>query len=155
MSQNTTKAERDLRLWMAVSAVLYFTGGMVFLLLPRPLLTVLDSLAAPFHLATVLPGAMPAERFWNLLAFSMAMTITTASVMVVRDPSGNRDFCIPVIFSKIASWLSALVYFALVSRAFAHLVIFLVDFPLFVLTLVFYRRARMAAKYSGLAQEGG
>jgi hypothetical protein len=60
MSQNATKAERDLRLWMAVSAVLYFTGGMVFLLLPRPLLTVLDSLAAAFHLATVLPGAMPA-----------------------------------------------------------------------------------------------
>jgi hypothetical protein len=131
---------------MGVSVVLYFASGMVFLLLPRPLLTVLDSFAAPFHLATVLPGAMPAERFWILLAFAMTMTITSASVMVVRDPSGNRDFCIPVMFSKTASWLSALVYFALVSRAFAHLVIFIVDFPLFVITLVFYRRARMAAK---------
>ena len=128
---------------MAVSAFLYFSGGLVFLLMPRPLLLILDSIGRTVHLAPVLPGAIFAERFWNLLAFSMAMTITTASVMVVRDPAANKDYCIPVMFSKIASWLSALVYFLFVSRAFAHFVIFLVDFPLFVLTVFFYRRARM------------
>jgi hypothetical protein len=140
-----TRAEKHLRLWMGISGFLYLSGGLVFLFLPHPLLEVLDSLAGVIHLGTVLPGAMPAERFWNLLAFSMAMTITTASAMVVLDPKANKDFCIPVIFSKIASWFSALVYFAAVSRAFAHLVIFLVDFPLFVFTVVFYRRARREA----------
>ncbi len=134
---------------MAISAFLYFSGGLVFLLFPRPLLVILDSLGRIVHLAPVLPGAMPAERFWNLLAFSMAMTITTASVLVARDPGANKEFCIPVIFSKIASWLSALVYFLVVSRAFAHLVIFLVDFPLFVLTVYFYRRARTATQAAG------
>ena len=145
MSPAVTKAEAQLRTWMAISAFLYFTGGLVFLFLPRPLLEVLDVLARQFHLATVLPGAMPAERFWNLLAFSMAMTITTASVLVVLDPSTRKAFCIPVIFSKLASWSSALIYFAVVSRAFAYLVIFLVDFPLFALTVFFYRRAKTAA----------
>lgn len=144
----TRPADKHLRLWMGVSAVLYFGGGMVFLFLPRQLLQVLDSLAEVIHLATVLPGALAAERFWNLLAFSMAMTITTASILVARDPVRNRDFCIPVIFSKLASWSAALVYFALVSRAFAHLVIFLVDFPLFVFTVMFHGRARRAI-YSG------
>ena len=139
---NATRAEKQLRLWMTISAILYFGGGMVFLFLPRPLLQLLDSFAGLFHLGCVLPGAMAAERFWNLLAFSMAMTITTASIMVVRDPSANKDFCIPVIFAKITAWLPALIYFAAISRAFAHLVIFLVDFPLFVLTVIFYRRAR-------------
>lgn len=148
MSPVATREERQLRLWMAISAFLYFSGGLVFLFLPRPLLELLDFLAAQLHLAAVLPGAMPAERFWNLLAFSMAMTITTASLMVVRDPTGRKAFCIPVIFSKLASWLSALVYFVVVSRAFAHLVIFLVDFPLFALTILFYQRAKTAAPRS-------
>lgn len=142
MSTGATKTEGQLRTWMAISGFLYFSGGLVFLFLPHPLLEVLDFLARLIHLATVLPGAMPAERFWNLLAFSMAMTITTASVLVVSDPSARKDFCIPVIFAKLASWSSALIYFAVVSRAFAHLVIFLVDFPLFVLTVFFYRKAK-------------
>ncbi len=75
----------------------------------------------------------------------MAMTISTASVLVLLDPAARKDFCIPVIYSKLASWSSALIYFAAVSRAFAHLVIFLVDFPLFLLTVFFYRRAKAAA----------
>ena len=137
-----TPAERHLRVWMGISALVYTGAGVVFLLFPHALLRVLDSFAGPLHLATVLPGALAAERFWNLLAFAMTMTITAASLMVVRDPVGKKDFCIPVLFSKTASWLSALVYFAVVSRAFAHLVIFLTDFPLFVLTVAFYARAR-------------
>lgn len=142
MNDAATKAEKQLAYWMAISAFVYFSGGLVFLFFPRPLLEILDSIGRQFHLAAVLPGAMLAERFWNLLAFSMAMTITTASVMVAANPASNKEFCIPVMFSKISSWLSALVYFILVSHAFAHLVIFLVDFPLFVLTVFFYRRAR-------------
>ncbi len=149
MNNGATKAEKQLGYWMAISAFLYFSGGLVFLLFPRPLLLILDGLGRMVHLAPVLPGAMLAERFWNLLAFSMAMTITTASVLVVRDPAANKGFCIPVMFSKVASWLSALVYFLAVSRAFAHLVIFLVDFPLFVLTVFFYRRARTATSSIG------
>jgi len=58
-----------------------------------------------------------------------------------------------VIYSKIASWQSALVYFLAFSRAFAHLVIFLVDFPLFVLTVFFYRRARMVINAASVSQE--
>ena len=150
---SATKAEKQLRVWMTISAILYFGGGMVFLFLPRPLLQLLDSFAGLFHMAYVLPGAVAAERFWNLLAFSMAMTITTSSIMVVRNPKTNKDFCIPVIVSKIASWLPALVYFAVISRAFAHVVIFLVDFPLFVLTVVFYRRARVGTNAASVPQE--
>jgi len=141
MSDAATKAEKQLGYWMGISAFLYFSGGLVFLLLPRPLLELLDAIGKLLHLAAVLPGAMSAERFWNLLAFSMAMTITTASVLVARDPAANKGFCIPVMFSKAASCLSALVYFLVVSGAFAHLVIFLTDFPLFVLTVFFYQRA--------------
>ena len=144
MSDTVTKAEKQLGYWMAISAFLYFIGGLVFIFLPHPLLEVLDWIGGLFHLSPVLPGAILAERFWNVLAFSMAMTITTASVLVVRDPASNKGFCVPVIYSKLASWLSALVYFLAFSRAFAHLMIFLVDFPLFVLTVFFYRRARMA-----------
>jgi hypothetical protein len=129
---------------MAISGFLYFLSGLVFLFLPRPLLEAVDFLGGYLRLATVLPGAMPAERFWNFLAFSMTMTIGTASVLVVRDPTAKKDFCIPVIICKLASWSSAVIYFAVVSRAFAHLVIFLVDFPLFVLTVFFYRRAKRA-----------
>ena len=149
MSDATTKAEKQLGHWMAISSFLYFSGGLVFLFLPRPLLEILDAIGKVLHLGAVLPGAMSAERFWNLLAFSMAMTITTASVMVARDPAANKGFCIPVIFSKIASWLSALVYFVVISRAFAHLMIFLVDFPLFVLTVYFYRRTRKGMTAAG------
>lgn len=148
MSDEVTKVEKQLGYWMAISAFLYFSGGLVFLLLPRPLLEILDAIGKPFQLVPVLPGAMLAERFWNLLAFSMAMTITAASVMVVRNPAANKGYCIPVMFSKIASWLSALIYFLVISRAFAHLAIFLVDFPLFALTVFFYSRARSAAEKS-------
>ena len=98
-----TPPERYLRTWMVISALRYAGGGLMFLFFPRILLQVLDSFASPLHLATVLPGVLAAERFWNILAFAMAVTITTASFMVVRDPVGNKDFCIPVFFSKAAS----------------------------------------------------
>lgn len=146
-----TPAERHLRTWMLISSLLYGGAGLVFLFFPRTVLRVLDSFAGPLHLASVLPGALAAERFWNILAFAMAVTIATASIMVVRDPVGQKDFCIPVLFSKTASWLTALIYFVVFSRAFAHLVIFLVDFPLFVLTAVLYARAHIKA---GAGSEG-
>jgi hypothetical protein len=79
------KERVQLRRWMVLSAFLYLSGGVVFLFWPRQLMHAIDLVAVQLRLATVHAAIGPAERFWNLLAFAMAMTITTASVMVVAD----------------------------------------------------------------------
>ena len=82
----------------------------------------------------------PAEYFWVFLGFSMMMTIAACSYVASKDIRKNRSVILPLILSKLASSLCALTFYS--SRGiFAYLVIFVTDFPLFLLTLYLYLKA--------------
>ena len=70
----------------------------------------------------------------------MMVTIAACSYIASKDIRKNRSVIIPLILSKLASSLCALTFYY--SRGlFAYLVIFIADFPLFLLTLYFYLKA--------------
>ena len=70
----------------------------------------------------------------------MMMTIAACSYIASKDIRKNRSVIVPIILSKLASSLSALTFYY--SRGiFAHLAIFITDFPLALLTLYLYVKA--------------
>jgi hypothetical protein len=70
----------------------------------------------------------------------MMMTIAACSYISSKDIRKNRSVIVPIILSKLASSLCALTFYY--SRSiFAHFIIFITDFPLFLLTLYLYLKA--------------
>jgi len=157
--KNYTTSERYLTYLMRAYAALFAIVGFLFLLFPWFMLHIIDKLSEnPFVLwilrdnplftwigwelphAKVNAHGTPAEYFWVFLSFSMMMTIATCSYVASKDIRKNRAVIIPLILSKLSSSLSALAFYS-AKGVFAHFVIFISDFPLFLLTLYLYLKA--------------
>jgi len=157
--ENYTTGERLLTYVMRIYAVVFAIGGFVFLLFPWFTLHMIDKLGerrfvlwilSENPLFTWINWELPhakidahgtcAEYFWVFLSFSMMMTIATCSYMASKDIRKNRPVIIPVILSKLSSSLAALAFY-ISKGVFAHFVIFMSDFPLFLLTLYLYLKA--------------
>lgn len=126
---------------MAFSAVLYGLGAVTFAVAP------LAAAAAPDlapGLVPLLDSLVPAPAAtglnWHALAVSMMITITVCSAYAARAPARNKDFAVPVMFSKVTSTLMALGAFALDDRQAAYLLVAITDFPLFLITWSLWHR---------------
>jgi uncharacterized protein (DUF362 family) len=157
--KNYTTSERYLTYLMRAYAPLFAIVGFLFLLFPWFMLHIIDKLSEnPFVLwilrdnplftwigwelphAKVNARGTPAEYFWVFLSFSMMMTIATCSYVASKDIRKNRAVIIPLILSKLSSSLPALAFYS-TKGVFAHFIIFISDFPLFLLTLYLYLKA--------------
>ena len=157
--EDYTTSEKALTYVMRVYAVLFAVVGFVFLLFPWFTLHLIDELSESALVLWILsdnplfrwfgwelPHApvnalgTPAEYFWVFLSFSMMMTIASCSYVASRDIRKNRSVIIPLILSKLSSSLWALAFYG-ARGVFAHLVIFISDFPLFLLTLYLFLKA--------------
>ena len=157
--KNYTTSERYLTYLMRAYAPLFAIVGFLFLLFPWFMLHIIDKLSEnPFVLwilrdnplftwigwelphAKVNAHGTSAEYFWVFLSFSMMMTIATCSYVASKDIRKNRAVIIPLILSKLSSSLPALAFYS-AKGVFAHFVIFISDFPLFLLTLYLYLKA--------------
>lgn len=157
--EDYTTSEKCLTYLMRIYSILFLVVGYVFLLFPWFTLEAIDRLSESpivFWLLGENPlfewlgwelghgkvnaQGTPAEYFWVFLSFSMMMTIAACGYISSKDIRKNRSVVIPLILSKLASSLCALIFYY--SRGlFAYLVIFVTDFPLFVLTLYLYLKA--------------
>lgn len=157
--ENYTTSERFLTYLMRIFAFLFGIVGFFFLLFPWFTLNILDKLSeSPFILwilsenplfklinwglphAKIDANGTSAEYFWVFLSFSMMMTIATCSYIASKDIRKNRPVIVPVILSKLSSSLPAIAFY-ISKGVFAHFVIFMADFPLFLLTLYLYLKA--------------
>ena len=133
--EDYTTSEKWLTYLMRIYSILFLVVGYGFLLFPWKLL---EWLGLPRQV-----NAQPfdAGYFWVFLSFSMMMTIAACSYIASKDIRKNRSVIVPIILSKFASSLSALTFYC--SRGiFAHLAIFITDFPLALLTLYLYEKAQ-------------
>ncbi len=157
--EDYTTSEKCLNYLTRIYSILFLVVGYVFLLFPWFTLEAIDRLSESsivFWLLAENPlfkwlgwelghgkvnaRGTPAEYFWVFLSFSMMVTIAACSYIASKDIRKNRSVIIPLILSKLASSLCALTFYY--SRGlFAYLVIFIADFPLFLLTLYFYLKA--------------
>ncbi len=157
--EDDTTSEKCLTDLLRIYSILFLVVGYVFLLFPWFTLEAIDRLGESPIVLWLLGGnplfkwlgweldhervnalGTPAEYFWVFLGFSMMMTIAACSYVASKDIRKNRSVILPLILSKLASSLCALTFYY--SRGiFAYLVIFITDFPLFLLTLYFYLKA--------------
>ncbi len=138
-----TREEKQLKIFMLLSAIAYFVVGIVFIIMPGYLLELINRLSV-----AILPGLDPipisVEKFWLSLTFSMMMTIAALSFIAQHNIRKNKGYVIPVMISKCASALSSLCFFIFSAKYLAYLVIFMVDGSIFWITLFFYLRANKA-----------
>lgn len=98
------------------------------------------------------------ERFWVFSFFAMMMTISACSYIASLDVRKYRKLVIPVLVEKSFGSSAALLYFLFLCQStqnlcwagwrneyFPWFLVFLSDFPLFVLLLIFYLRAQTGA----------
>lgn len=135
--------ERALRGLLRLSGLAFLVVGFAFAILPNQILDAVNKLSA--WLVPSLPQApLPMERFWVALAFSMMMTITALSFLAARNVRRNKGYVFPLLLSKAASSLSALVFFLFFAHHLASLVITVVDGAIFWILLIFFLRAQKA-----------
>ncbi len=163
------REERHLAWLLRVYTVLYAFGGFLFLLFPQiphffefkttpqgiaetlqaigGALFKLFSLGDHWNVEVTIP-----ERFWVFSFFGMMMTISACSYIASLDVRRYRKLVIPVLVEKFFGSFSGLAFFLWWSPEgvcwirwnflyFPWLLVFLTDFPLFILLLFFYLRA--------------
>lgn len=167
--------ERHLAWLLRVFTVLFAIGGFLFLLFPQiPHFFEFDPAAqgvigilkeignAALKIVSVGDHwkvvVTISERFWVFSFFAMMMTISTCCFIASLDVRKYRKLVIPVLVEKSFGSSAALLYFLFLcqsteticwagwrSQYFPWFLVFLSDFPLFVLLLVFYLRAHTGA----------
>jgi uncharacterized protein (DUF362 family) len=172
---NQVTEERHLAKLLRVYTVLFSIGGFLFLLFPQiPHFFEFDPAAKGVtgllkeigHAALKIVSVGDhwevvvtiSERFWVFSFFAMMMTITTCCFIASVDVRKYRKLVIPVLVEKSFGSLTALLYFLFLCQSteticwagwriqfFPWFLVFLSDFPLFVLLLIFYMRAHTGA----------
>jgi uncharacterized protein (DUF362 family) len=136
-----SREERVLRGFLVGSGIVYLVVGFAFVLLPNPILGTIHRLSR-FLLPGLPVPALPEDRFWVVLAFSMMMTITALCFLAAFDVRRKRGYILPLLLAKFASAAGGLLTFVLATRCFACLAIFVVDGTIFGLTFFFFVRAQ-------------
>ena len=138
-----TRKERQLKIFLRISAITYFVVGFVFVIIPEQLLKAFNLISQ-----VIMPSLplipISVEKFWLSMTFSMMMTITALCYIAQHNIRKNKGYVIPLLISKSASSLAALCFFIFSAKYFSYLVIFVVDGALFWITLFFYLRANKA-----------
>jgi uncharacterized protein (DUF362 family) len=138
-----TKEEKQLKIFMIISALAYFVVGFAFVIIPDQILQAFNLLSGWLNLGFE-PIQPSEEKFWLSMTFSMMMTITVICIFVIISVRTYKVFIIALLVSKSASALSALCFFIFSEKYLAYLGIFLVDGSIFWITLFFYIRANKA-----------
>ncbi|MBZ5510996.1 MAG: DUF362 domain-containing protein [Acidobacteriia bacterium] len=137
------REEKQLALFLRISAFVYLAVGFAFLIVPGRLLWAFNWVS--MRMLPALPlTPIGMERFWTALAFSMMMTITGICFVAQRNIRKRKHLVILLLLSKCASSLSAVFLFLLSTRYLSYLGIFAVDGTIFWMTLLFYIRANKA-----------
>lgn len=150
---------------MFVLGIIFFIAGFCFLLVPDQIVKVInfagrspESSVAKAPVISGLPGAdvyrevykdtppifmgersMPPHRLYITLAFTMMMMITIICFANGISPYRFHDWVPLLVFSKLCSSVTGLLVFTTSDFHYlADLIIFVVDFPLFVITLIVY-----------------
>ncbi|MFC1822092.1 DUF362 domain-containing protein [Thermodesulfobacteriota bacterium] len=166
--------ERHLAWLLRVYTVLFAMGGFIFMLFPQiphffafdpppqGILETVNDIGGVFfklfrtgeHWKEV-DVTIP-ERFWIFSFFAMMLTISAGCYIASLDVRRYRKVVIPVLVEKFFASFSGMIYFLLWSKEgiswfrwdtlyFPWLLVFLIDFPLFVLLLILFLRAHTGA----------
>ena len=148
---------------MGVLALCFLVGGFLFLIFPdqiiqatnwfarggakdAPVVSAIDMNAATratTGAGAALPQFVGPPRLWPILSFTMMMMITVICALNWLDPRKYYTWVPLLLFSKACSSMTALLVFWISKYDYlADLLGLVVDFPIFLLILFIYLRAR-------------
>jgi hypothetical protein len=134
--------ERHLQLFMMASFVSYLSWGLTCMLAPQLALDIAGFTGS----FLVSPVDMQADSlqptFWEPLADGAMATLILCSFMVARAPRKHRLLVLPMLASKAAGSLFAVILILRGDGGPSVAAMLLTDIPLLVLTYLFWLRAR-------------
>lgn len=146
-TQELVPAERALAKLFTVWFYLFGVGAICFLLWGRELFMSANYLSSQvFYLEAPLTP-VPDQFFWNSLTVSLMSVLTYLSWLIKSDVRRWLDLVPVVLVSKLVStllflgcyWLDQPYFLYFIGAVFS-------DGPIFLITLIFYRRARTSGR---------
>jgi len=144
-----TPAERLLRLWMLISAVMFGFAVPFFLFAGVYIVPVINAISAriiPSLPLYPLPEGNLEGAFWRVLSVSMMAMLTWACCMIYKDVRRNNRIVVVILLSKFCSTACYAGLF-LSNPYLAFLVGALTDGPIFLLTLVLWYVAKAGDRF--------
>lgn len=126
-----------LRIWMIVSAFMYFFAGLTFLFGQNFLLGQMNSVSNMLFKGRYPLIPASSERFWLVLTSSMMLMLVVLSVFAAVDPEEYLHMVVIILVSKACS-TGLYIWLFMKDKYFAYIVGALTDGPLFLITLVFF-----------------
>jgi len=146
-----TKNEKIMKYTALVYALIFiFTATVFFIFLPDTLMKLVNSGADLIFGKGTLPHyPLDENKFWLAMTVSMMAGVTSTSLLIYKDVKKYKIMAIPLSIMKFTSASMGLGFFLFGFilnvpewTAFANVVIFITDFPLGVLMLILYKRAK-------------
>ncbi|MBX7148207.1 hypothetical protein K1X76_03915 [bacterium] len=137
MHPSVNRLKNLLKFWMFA----FLGSSIVFLFFGDRLLTTINAIGlrvAP-HLG-MLP--MPSEHFWLTLTMSLMFTLVFLCYLGQKDILKNHVVVPPILLSKFVSTTFFMIFFLTYQKSFAYLVGVLSDGPIFLITYLFYSKAK-------------
>ncbi len=124
-------------------AILFFAGGVVFLAGPDQLIRSLNQSGSMLGLAPVAVSSDPSDAdFWLALGAAMMFTIGFLAALVASDPRRQLPCAYAIVVAKAASSITGLAMYLLKAKSLAYLALFMVDFPIGLMTVILVIAAR-------------
>jgi len=126
-----------LRIWMIISAFMYFFSGLTFLFGQNFLLGQINAVSNMLFKGKYPLIPASSEKFWLVLTSSMMLMLTVLCIFAAVDPEKYLSMVAVVLVSKACS-TGLYIWFFIKDKYFAYLVGALTDGPLFLATLIFF-----------------
>ena len=143
-SFSVNKDTKILRIAMFFFGVVFLGTDIVFLVFPHELFDYTNLVGSYLGFTEDYP--FPNGKFWLILTNAMMLMITFISFKVTINPRDNISLIPVILIAKLTSSATALTYFFIEDRYFAYLLIFVVDFPIFLAISYFYNKAKQAVR---------
>ena len=140
-----TRQERQLKALMQFWTTLFALGAVAFLLFGDWILYAGNYFSVQIMKWSLPAMLLPVEKFWLSLTISMMATITMLCYYIQKDVRTNMALTSFLLVAKLTSTLVMFSAFFWDRPYFNYLMgsIFC-DGPIFLITLIFYRRAAMS-----------
>jgi hypothetical protein len=135
---------KNIKWAMIFFATVFFVVDLIFLFFTEELFTIINQLGEMVKINK--PIEMPSEKFYLILTNSMMLGITYISARIAMNAKENINLLVVLMLIKLISSITGLILFFLPEGNFGYLIIFIADFPLFLISYYFYNKLRKGYK---------
>jgi len=179
MAASYSKAEDQFRKVMGVFGLAFLIGAVLFAVVPDTIVSIVNWVGGLFSDQSIAPiiSKIGADKYWDVfytgtaemeigtklpshgmyvtLAVAFMTMLTVICFLIFYDPRAYGSWALLVVIGKLTSSLTGLGFYLWVHPYFANLVVMITDFPIALVVLFFWLRARSSGPPAPTATVGG